>query len=355
MDTSLFDYPLPEELVAREPAARREESRLMVLHRSEQSISHARFYEIGNFLAPGDLLALNNSRVIPSRLIGHKLPYGGQVEILLLREIEPLVWSALVRPGKKIFKGDRIIVEKNVLEAEIVGYGDVGERFVRFTCNGDWWQLLEQLGHTPLPPYILKARKKDARATRIPLEEQYDRDRYQTIYATHRGSAAAPTAGLHFSADLIEDLRAQGIEFAFVTLHIGAATFRPVTARRVEEHRMHSEPFSIEETDCELINRARKHGRRIIAVGTTSVRVLESAADEQGFVRPQRGETALMILPGYTFKAVDALLTNFHLPRTTLLMLVAAFAGLEFMKHAYAVAIENKYRFYSYGDAMLIL
>jgi S-adenosylmethionine:tRNA ribosyltransferase-isomerase len=357
MDIALFDYPLPENLIARRPAERREESRLMVLRRREQTISHARFYEIPDFLCAGDVLVLNDSRVMPTRLIGRKLPYGGNVEILLLRQIEPLLWTALVRPGKKILKGDRIIIEKNFLEAEIIGFGDVGERFVRFTCNADWWQTLQRLGHTPLPPYILKARKKDAGATRssVPLEEDYDRDRYQTVYAAHPGSAAAPTAGLHFSPELLEQLRARGVQFAFLTLHIGAATFRPVTEHDVEQHRMHAEAFRIDAANCELINRARREARRIIAVGTTAARVLETIADQHGIVSQQEGETMLMILPGYNFRAVDALLTNFHLPRTTLLMLVAAFAALDFVKRAYAEAVEEQYRFYSYGDAMLIL
>ncbi len=356
MDLGLFDYPLPKHLVATHPAAQRDQARLMVVNRASHSISHHRFFELPTLLRPGDVLALNNSRVIPARLIGHKFPSGGAIEVLLLREEAPKRWTALVKPGKKIQKGTRIVFQKNLLEAEVLEYRGKGERLIQFNYSGEWWETLDKLGHTPLPPYILQARKRIAQLPRqLPLEEEDDRERYQTVYATERGSVAAPTAGLHFTTPLLENLRGSGIDLAWVTLHIGAGTFKPVTTPQVEDHPMHAEYFTLDQENAEMLTRAKQAGQRIAAVGTAVVRTLETLARSDGSIAPTAGMTTLMILPGYQFKMVDAILTNFHLPRTTLFMLVAAFAGLDFIKTAYQLAIQQQYRFYSYGDSMLII
>lgn len=357
MKTRDFDYQLPEELIACYPSPRREESRLMVLDRKSKSITHDVFKNIGSYLCEGDLLVFNQSRVIPARLIGKKLPYGGQVEVFLLREIEPhSVWKVLVRPGKKIHKGDRIVFKPKFLECEIVDYAGKGERIARFDFDGDWWEILDSVGHTPLPPYIIKARKRRAGMVgkAFPWESNGDRERYQTVFARVPGSVAAPTAALHFSEELLKELQKAGFEFAFLTLHVSAGTFKPVETENVENHKIEEEIYEIDEENCAKINQARKEGRRIVAVGTTVVRVLETVADSEGKISPGSGETELMIIPGYKFKAIDALITNFHLPRSTLLMLVSAFAGLDFIMKAYQIAVKEKYRFYSYGDAMLI-
>jgi S-adenosylmethionine:tRNA ribosyltransferase-isomerase len=357
MDISLFDYSLPEELVARHPAPERDQSRLFVIDRMSGSFTHEHFSNIGKFLRRGDLLVLNDTRVIPARLMGQRLPGGGKVETLLLKEIEPLLWQVMVKPAKKIHTGDRIVFQPKLLEGEVTGYIAPGERLMHFTCRGDWWETLDKVGHTPLPPYILKGRRDDLHTDlgHTPLEESEDRVRYQTIYARVRGSVAAPTAGLHFSEGILDDLKTRGIEVAFVTLHIGAGTFKPVTTERVEDHPMHWETYHLTTEDSEKINHVRMEGHRIIPVGTTSVRTLETCADMEGFVHPASGETRLLIIPGYRFKCADALLTNFHLPRTTLLMLVCAFGGRELILRAYEEAVRERYRFYSFGDAMLIL
>lgn len=356
MDLGLFDYPLPENLVASHPAARRDQARLMVVNRASHSIAHHHFYELPTLLQSGDVLVLNNSRVIPARLIGHRLPSGGAVEVLLLHEEAPKRWTALVKPGKKIQKGTHIVFQKNLLEAEVVEYRGKGERLIQFTCSDEWWETLDRLGHTPLPPYILQARKRIAQFPRqVPLEEEGDRERYQTVYATDRGSVAAPTAGLHFTTHLLEKLQASGIVLAWITLHIGAGTFKPVTTTQVEDHPMHAEYFSVNHENAEMLTQAKHAGQRIVAVGSTVVRALETLATSDGSIAPTSGATTLMILPGYQFKMVDTILTNFHLPRTTLFMLVAAFAGLGFIKTAYQQAIQEQYRFYSYGDSMLII
>ncbi len=357
MKTSDFEYDLPEHLIARHPAERREEGRLMVLERRSRAISHDVFKNIGHYLRKGDLLVLNDSKVIPARLIGKKLPYGGEVEVLLLRELEAhSLWKVLVRPGKKIHKGDRIVFQPRRLECEVLEYAEKGERIVRFNYNGEWWTLLDEIGHTPLPPYIRKARKQTAgmMGESFPWEETGDKERYQTVYARLPGSVAAPTAGLHFSKDLLTQLEHQGVENAFLTLHVSAGTFKPVESENIENHPMESEFYEICNEECAKINCAKKEGRRVVAVGTTVVRVLETVADEAGMVAADCGDTHLMIVPGYRFKCVDAMITNFHLPRSTLLMLVAAFGGLDFILDAYKTAIEMDYRFYSYGDAMLI-
>ena len=357
METALFDYTLPEELIARHPAGERTHSRLFIVERKTGNFIHSQFFNISQYLKTGDLLVFNNTRVIPARLMGYRFPGGGKVETLLLKEVEPLLWKAMVRPAKKVQIGERLIYEPKILEGEVIQYLGPGERLIKFECRGIWQDVLNKIGHTPLPPYIIKARRDDLKTDlgHTPLEEAGDRERYQTVYAQHRGSVAAPTAGFHFSSELISTLEQQGVVTAYLTLHIGAGTFKPVETERVEDHPMHSETYMLPKEAAEKINRARREGRRIIPVGTTAVRTLESCADEMGFVHPDAGETNLMILPGYKFKCADAMLTNFHLPRSTLLMLVCAFGGTELLLNAYSEAISKGYRFYSYGDAMLIL
>jgi len=348
-----FDYVLSPDRIARHPAERRDESRLLVVERATGRFHHRRFREIGDFLRAGDLLVLNDSRVIPARLFARRHPGGGRVEIFLINETEPLVWRALVRPGKKIQKGERLIVAPGQLEGLVVGYAGKGERIVRFeTAGNDWNQLLARYGHTPLPPYILKARKA---AGEPPDDTTDDRERYQTIYATKPGSVAAPTAGLHFTESLMADLQRRGIEFARVTLHVGPGTFQPLTEEHLRTEQLHEEFYSLDDGEVEKIHGARREERRIIPVGTTSVRVLESACDTAGRLVAQSGPTRLLIAPGFRFRLADALLTNFHLPRSSLLILVCAFGGREAILRAYQEAIRQGYRFYSYGDAMLIL
>ena len=357
MDVSLFDYHLPQELIARTPAEERSSSRLLVIHRKTGKIEHRRFHDVTEYLESGDVLVINNTRVIPARLMGNRYPGGGKIEALLLREREKLVWETMVRPGKRVKKGDRIVFEPKLLEGEVVEYLKQGERIIHFECRGDWKEVLEKVGHTPLPPYILKARRDDLRTdlAHTPLEMPGDRERYQTVYAAEEGSIAAPTAGLHFTSSLMNRLTEERVTIAPVTLHVGAGTFKPVTAEKVEDHEMHSEVYRIEEKTATVINNARKEGRRIVPVGTTAVRTLESAASDNGMVKSGSGETDLMIAPGYSFKCVDVVITNFHLPRSTLLMLVCAFGGRELVLKAYEEAIREKYRFYSYGDAMMII
>jgi len=364
-DVSLFDYNLPEDLVARHPAPERDASRMLVLHRSDSRREHTLFRDLPAYLRPGDCLVINDSKVLPARLLGQRIPSGGKIEALLLRREDERRWRAMVRPGKKIQKGQKLLFESADgaarLEAEIVGYADEGERILQFTWSGDWWELLESVGHTPLPPYILKARKEhdglrgDKGSWHDQAESPEDRERYQTVYAQAAGSVAAPTAGLHFTQNILTQLEKHSIAVARVTLHVGDGTFRPVTTETAEEHVMHEEEFEIGEPACQTIARARERGGRIIAVGTTAVRVLESVSDESGTPHPARASTRLLIVPGYRFRALDALLTNFHLPRSTLLMLVSAFAGRERILEAYSDAVARRYRFYSYGDAMLIV
>jgi S-adenosylmethionine:tRNA ribosyltransferase-isomerase len=353
-----FDYALPTELIAQTPAEPRDRSRLLVAHRSTGEIEHRRFYELGDFLRPGDLLVANESRVLPARLIGRKVPTGGKVEALLLRPApepeegggEPSLWEALVSPGRRIHEGARLgfgdATDGPYLEAEVVARTELGGRILRFDTPPR--PMLDALGQMPLPPYI--------------REGVSDPERYQTVYARTEGSAAAPTAGLHFTQRLIAELRAGGVGFATVTLHVGLDTFRPVHEERVEDHPMHKEWYVLPEETAQAINRTRADGGRVIAVGTTSVRVLETAASSQGIeqdnrthgVEPAEGWTSLYIMPGYRFGLVDVMITNFHLPRTTLLMLVTAFGGRILITRAYDEAIRERYRFYSFGDAMLI-
>ena len=339
MKVSDFDYELPEELIAQTPIEKRDESKLMVLNRKDQTIEHRTFKDIIDFLQPGDCLVRNNTKVIPARIYGKK-ETGANVEFLLLHNIEGDIWECIVRPGNKLHIGTKVIFGDGLLKAEILDIMEGGSRKVKFYYNGIFNEILDKIGFMPLPPYI--------------HEELKEKDRYQTVYAKYEGSAAAPTAGLHFTEELFEDLRKKGIEVANVTLHVGIGTFRPVKEETVEEHKMHTEHFYIKKEDVEKINNAKKEGRRVIAVGTTSCRVLESIADENGFVKETEEDTGIFIYPGYKFKCIDGLITNFHLPQSTLLMLVSALAGKEYIMKAYKDAVKEKYRFFSFGDAMII-
>lgn len=339
MDLKEFYYDLPEELIAQVPIQKRDESRLMVLDRNNKTIEHKIFKDILDYLKPGDCLVRNNTKVIPARIYGKK-ETGANVEFLLLNNIEGDIWEAIVRPGNKLHVGTKITFGEGLLNAEILEVMEGGTRKVKFTYNGIFNEILDQIGLMPLPPYI--------------HEELKEKDRYQTVYAKYQGSAAAPTAGLHFTEELLEKIKEKGVEIANVTLHVGIGTFRPVKVDKIEEHHMHSEHYYIKKEDAEKINNAKKNGGRIISVGTTSCRVLESIADENGFVKETEGDTSIFIYPGYKFKCIDALITNFHLPESTLLMLVSALAGKDYIMKAYKEAVEQKYRFFSFGDAMFI-
>ena len=340
MEVSEFNYNLPEELIAQTPIQKRDESRLLVLNRETQSIEHKTFKDILDYLKPGDCLVRNNTKVIPARLYGKK-ETGANIEFLLLKRIEGDFWEVMVRPGRKLQIGTKVFFGDGLLEAEILEVLDGGNRRVKFKYDGIFNEILDQIGLMPLPPYI-KERLKD-------------KDRYQTVYAKYDGSAAAPTAGLHFTEELLEQIKQKGVEIANVTLHVGIGTFRPVKVEKVEEHDMHSEHFYIKQEDVEKINKAKMNGNRVISVGTTSSRVLESIADEStGLVKAIEGDTKIFIYPGYKFKCVDALITNFHLPESTLIMLVSALAGKDYIMKAYNEAVEQKYRFFSFGDAMFI-
>ena len=312
----------------------------MVLHRSNQTIEHKIFKDILDYLKPGDCLVRNNTKVIPARLYGVKEVTGANVEFLLLNRIEGDTWEVMVRPGKKLMPGARVDFGNGLLKAEIVDKMEGGNRKVKFEYDGIFNEILDQIGLMPLPPYIKEKLEK--------------KEMYQTVYAKYEGSAAAPTAGLHFTEELLEQIKAKGVEIANVTLHVGIGTFRPVKEENIEDHDMHTEHYYIKEEDAEKINKARKNGGRIIAVGTTSCRVLESVADEEGFVKAVEGDTNIYIYPGYKFKCIDGLITNFHLPESTLVMLVSALAGREFVLDSYKKAVEEKYRFFSFGDAMFI-
>ena len=339
MNLTEFYYDLPEELIAQVPIQKRDESRLMVLDRNNKTIEHKIFKDIIEYLKPGDCLVRNNTKVIPARIYGKK-ETGANVEFLLLNNIEGDVWEAIVRPGNKLHVGTKVTFGEGILNAEILDVMEGGTRKIKFTYNGIFNEILDQIGLMPLPPYI--------------HEELKEKDRYQTVYAKYQGSAAAPTAGLHFTEELLEKIREKGVEIANVTLHVGIGTFRPVKVEKIEEHHMHSEHYYIKKEDAEKINNAKKNGGRIISVGTTSCRVLESIADENGFVKEIEGDTSIFIYPGYKFKCIDALITNFHLPESTLLMLVSALAGKDYIMKAYKEAVEQKYRFFSFGDAMFI-
>ena len=340
MNTSDFYYDLPEELIAQTPAEPRDSSRLLVYHRQNGAIEHKIFRDIIDFLNPGDALVVNDTRVIPARLYGKKQDTGREVEFLLLNQRSKDTWEIIMRPGKKLRIGDRVEFAED-LQAEILEKKEDGVTRVKFYFEGLFEPLLERYGNMPLPPYITQR-----------LE---DRQRYQTVYAKENGSAAAPTAGLHFTPELMEKIRQKGIDIIPVLLHVGLGTFRPVKVENVENHKMHSEYYSISADSARRINETRKKGGRVIAVGTTSVRTLESVADEEGNIREQSGNTEIFIYPGYRFKCVDALITNFHLPESTLLMLISAFMGKEPALDLYRLAVQEKYRFFSFGDAMLIL
>lgn len=339
MKTSDFDYYLPEELIAQHPEDKRDHSRLMVINREDNTIEDKNFYDIIDYLNPNDLLVVNNTKVIPARLFGHKEKTGGKVELLLLKKIEKDTWECLVKPGRRIHVGDELTFGDD-LNATVVGRGEGGIRNIEFHYNGIFEEILSQLGEMPLPPYI--------------HEKLEDKDRYQTVYAKYNGSAAAPTAGLHFTEELLEKIKDKSIEIAPVTLHVGLGTFRPVSEENILDHEMHSEFYTIPEETAQKIKKTRENGGRIIAVGTTSIRALESAADENGNIEAKSEDTNIFIYPGVDFKVVDAVITNFHLPKSTLLMLVSAFYNREDILNAYKHAVENKYRFFSFGDAMFI-
>lgn len=339
MKTQDFYYDLPEELIAQTPLEQRDSSRLLVLDKNNGSLQHRHFFDIIEYLQPGDCLVLNNSRVLPARLIGHR-PTGGAVEVLLLRDLGDKKWECLCKPGRKMQPGSQVIFGDGELTATVAEVRDDGNRVVEFHYEGIFLEVLERLGKMPLPPYI-KA-------------ELADQERYQTVYSKEVGSAAAPTAGLHFTQELLEKVRAKGVQTAFVTLHVGLGTFRPVKAEEITEHHMHSELCMINQETADVLNATRRNGGRIVCVGTTSCRTLESLVMEDGTFCAASKWTEIFIYPGYKFKAMDALITNFHLPESTLVMLVSAFAGREQVLHAYEEAVKERYRFFSFGDAMFI-
>jgi len=340
MKVSDFNYNLPEELIAQVPIKDRAASKLMVLHRNTETIEHKTFKDIIDYLQPGDCLVRNNTKVIPARLYGTKEETGANVEFLLLNRIEGDIWEVMVRPGRRLQEGARVTFGDGILKAEILEKMNGGSRKVKFEYDGIFNEILDEIGLMPLPPYI--------------HERLQEKNRYQTVYAKYEGSAAAPTAGLHFTDELLEQIKQKGVEIANVTLHVGIGTFRPVKEENIEDHDMHTEHFYIKQEDVDKINKAKQEGHRVIAVGTTSCRVLESVADETGQVKPLEGDTNIFIYPGYTFKCIDGLITNFHLPESTLIMLVSALSNREFIMKAYEEAVKEKYRFFSFGDAMFI-
>lgn len=341
MDVKDFYYDLPEELIAQDPLEKRSNSRLMILDKKSGDVTHRHFYDIKEYLRPGDCLVINNTRVIPARLYGEREETGGKVEILLLKRKGDDVWETLVKPGKKARIGTRLTFGGGLLKGQVIDIVDEGNRLIRFSYEGIFEEILDQLGQMPLPPYI--------------THELKDKNRYQTVYAKYDGSAAAPTAGLHFTKELLQEIRDMGVSIAEVTLHVGLGTFRPVKVDDVLDHHMHSEFFQISEEAAELINTTRKNGGRIISVGTTSTRTLESAAEADGTLHAKSGWTDIFIYPGYQFKVIDGLITNFHLPESTLVMLVSALAGRKHVMAAYEEAVKERYRFFSFGDAMLII
>lgn len=335
-----FNYDLPEELIAQDPLEKRSDSRLMVVGREDGSITHKHFYDIIDYLNPGDCLVINDTKVIPARLMGVKPDTGASIEVLLLKRKEEKVWETLVKPGKKMKVGAKVEFGDGLLKGEVIDIVEEGNRLIRFEYEGIWEELLDQLGQMPLPPYITHQLK--------------DKNRYQTVYAEHEGSAAAPTAGLHFTKELLQQIKDKGVDIAHVTLHVGLGTFRPVKVDNILDHHMHSEFYMVDQEAADKINAAKARGNQIISVGTTSTRTIESVADENGFMRAASGWTDIFIYPGYQFKVVDSLITNFHLPESTLLMLVSALSTRENMLHAYEVAVQERYRFFSFGDAMFI-
>ena len=340
MKVSDFNFNLPEELIAQHPYDKRDEARLLVLDRKTRELKHKVFKDIIDFLNPGDCLVINNTKVIPARLYGKK-DTGAAVEFLLLKRIEGDTWETMVRPGHKLKPGTKVTFGEGILQAEILEVLEGGNRKVVFKYNGIFNEILDRIGLMPLPPYIKETLK--------------EKNKYQTVYAKYDGSAAAPTAGLHFTEELLEEIKKKGIEIANVTLHVGIGTFRPVKVENIEDHNMHSEHYYIKKENAEKINKAKENGKRVIAVGTTSCRVLESVSDENGKVKEFEGDTNIFIYPGYKFKCIDSLITNFHLPESTLIMLVSSLAGREFVMEAYEEAVKERYKFFSFGDAMVIL
>ena len=340
MKTHDFYYDLPQELIAQTPLSQRDSSRLLVLNKQTGSVAHRHFYDLIDYLHPGDCLVLNNSRVLPARLLGHRVPSGGAVEVLLLKDTGNDTWECLTKPGRKTPVGTELSFGEGLLTATVVGAMEDGNKLVRFHYKGIFLEILEQLGKMPLPPYI--------------KEELQDQERYQTVYSKVNGSAAAPTAGLHFTPELLSAIAEKGVRLAYVTLHVGLGTFRPVKAEDITDHEMHAEYCEISADTAKLLNETRDRGGRIVCVGTTSCRTLESFADEAGHFTEKSGWTNIFIYPGYRFKAMDALITNFHLPESTLIMLVSAFAGYEHVMEAYRIAVQERYRFFSFGDAMFI-
>lgn len=336
-----FDYYLPKELIAQHPSKKRDEARLLVLNRGNHNIEHKIFRDIVDYLEPGDCLVINNTKVLPARLLGIKQDTKIAVEFLLLKRIENDIWEVMVKPGRRLKEGAEVIFGDGLLKGIILEVMPNGNRKVKFEYEGIFNEILDKIGLMPLPPYITETLK--------------EKDRYQTVYAKYDGSAAAPTAGLHFTEELLEKIEKKGVQIAKVTLHVGIGTFRPVKVENIEEHEMHSEHFYIKKEDVDKINNAKKSGHKVIACGTTSCRVIETVADENGMLKETEGDTSIFIYPGYKFKCLDALITNFHLPKSTLVMLVSALAGREFIMEAYKIAIEEKYMFFSFGDAMLII
>ena len=340
MKVTDFDYELPEELIAQTPLEKRDESKLLVFHRKSKQIEHRLFRDIKEYLYPGDCLVINDTKVLPARLIGQREDTGGKMEFVLLRREKQDTWRVLVKPGKRAQIGTRFMFGNGLLKAEVLSVTEEGGRIVRFFFEGIFEEVLDKVGLMPLPPYIHK--------------ELLDKNRYQTVYARYKGSAAAPTAGLHFTPELLKQVEEKGVQIASVTLHVVLGTFRPVKVDNIQNHVMHKEVYEVSPEAAQIINDAKKAGNRIIAVGTTSLRTLESVADHNGFVKSGKGETGIFIYPGYQMKAVDALITNFHLPKSTLLMLVCALAGREEILNVYREAIARQYRFFSFGDAMFI-
>ena len=340
MNVKDYDYDLPEELIAQDPLEDRSSSRLMVLDRQTGDVEHRHFMDILEYLHPGDCLVINNTKVIPARLFGVKEDTQAKIEVLLLKRKENDIWETLVKPGKKAKPGTKLVFGDGLLTAEVVDVVEEGNRLIQFHYDGIFEEILDQLGQMPLPPYITHQLK--------------DKNRYQTVYAKYDGSAAAPTAGLHFTKELLQKVKDMGVDIAEVTLHVGLGTFRPVKVENVLDHHMHSEFYMVSQEAADKINRAKESGHRVIAVGTTSTRTLEAAADENGRLHETSGWTEIFIYPGYQFKVIDALITNFHLPQSTLVMLVSALAGREYVLHAYEIAVKERYRFFSFGDAMLI-
>ncbi|WP_173472772.1 tRNA preQ1(34) S-adenosylmethionine ribosyltransferase-isomerase QueA [Eubacterium ruminantium] len=341
MNVSDFNYELPEELIAQDPLLKRSDSRLMVVHRDTGEIEHKIFSDVIDYLNPGDCLVINDTKVIPARLMGVKEDTGAVIEILLLKNKGDNIWETLVKPGKKMKPGAVVTFGDGILKGEVLEVVEDGNRLIKFTYDGIWEEILDSLGEMPLPPYI--------------THKLLDKDRYQTVYAKNSGSAAAPTAGLHFTEELLKKIEDKGVKIARLTLHVGLGTFRPVKVETIEEHHMHSEFYMISDECAEIVNETKKNGGRIISVGTTSTRTLESAANDDGTLKPCSGWTNIFIYPGYKFKCVDSLITNFHLPESTLIMLVSAFYDREKVLEAYKIAVEEKYRFFSFGDASMFI